>query len=415
MLGVELDLAMWSLASNGLLSILQEQGLLLYVAVSYLLNVEHVRIAPSFTHGTVLRIEPPLIADPALCDRLIGAMRRLLDVLQRGDSGQLLGHLMGRSGFHAPSQFNAPGPDLHSRSAIATQRSGKRTRFAFIAHLLSVDDSRRFNPSLESFDDTELEALKSRITDFMKPCPLDELAVQSADGRLAEGELIICRACRRRCSALAEDEAVNLIQSAVDLGVERGAEVIGLAGFSSIVTYGDSRCRRARAWEVTSGNSYTTWSAMRAVEAACAKRAVSLANCTIAIVGATGAIGHALSLLCAERAAEVILRRQSPRRRDQYRETAIRGRGLQTARGISCRLRAHILPRHRRGAVHQAPHDGGDGYERGCDHHHRYRGAPSEGPYCPDGDECCAPFHLGTSSAKRRHGLRCLPPIQCCS
>ena len=307
MLGVELDLARVARHRNSLLSTLQEQGLLLYAAVSYLLNVEHIRIAPSFTHGTVLRIEPPLIADPALCDRLIGAMRRLLDVLQRGDSGQLLGHLMGRSGFHAPSQFNAPGPDLHSRSAIATQRSGKRTRFAFIAHLLSVDDFRRFDPSLESFDDTELAALKSRITDFMKPCPLDELAVQSADGRLAEGELIILPHVPSELLALAEDEAVNLVQSAVDLGVERGAEVIGLAGFSSIVTYGGLALQAREGVRVTSGNSYTTWSAMRAVEAACAKRGVSLANCTIAIVGATGAIGHALSLLCAERAAEVIL------------------------------------------------------------------------------------------------------------
>ena len=31
---------------------------------------------------------------------------------------------------------------------------------------------------------------------------------------------------------------MDLVQSAVDLAVERGAEVVGLAGFSSIVTYG---------------------------------------------------------------------------------------------------------------------------------------------------------------------------------
>jgi predicted amino acid dehydrogenase len=46
---------------------------------------------------------------------------------------------------------------------------------------------------------------------------------------------------------------------------------------------------------------------MRAVEATCAKHGVAMANCTVAIVGATGTIGHALSLLCAERAAKLIL------------------------------------------------------------------------------------------------------------
>ena len=58
---------------------------------------------------------------------------------------------------------------------------------------------------------------------------------------------------------------------------------------------------------LTSGNSYTTWAAMRAVELGCAKHGISLADCTVAVVGATGAIGHAMSLLCAERAAELIL------------------------------------------------------------------------------------------------------------
>ena len=66
MLGVELDLGHIAEHQNNLLSLLQEQGLLLYMVVSYLLNVERIRIAPSFTHGTVLRIEPPLIADAAI-------------------------------------------------------------------------------------------------------------------------------------------------------------------------------------------------------------------------------------------------------------------------------------------------------------------------------------------------------------
>jgi acetylornithine/succinyldiaminopimelate/putrescine aminotransferase/predicted amino acid dehydrogenase len=307
MLGVELDLGQVARHRDSLLATLQEQGLLLYTAVSYLLNVERIRIAPSFTHGTVVRIEPPLIADAALCDHLIGALRRLLDALQRGDSGQLLGHLMGRSGSHPPARFSAPEPDARSRSAITAQPSGKRTRFAFIAHLLSMDDFRRFDPSLKPFDDAELETLKSRVTDFMKLCPLNELTIQSADGRRAEGELIVLPQVPSDLLALPQDEAVNLVQSAVDLGVERGAEVIGLAGFSSIVTYGGLALQARKGVRVTSGNSYTTWSAMRAVETACAKHGISLANCTVAIVGATGAIGHALSLLCAERAAKLIL------------------------------------------------------------------------------------------------------------
>ena len=116
--------------------------------MSYLLNVEHVRIAPSFTHGTVLRIEPPLIADAALCDHLIGALRRLLDALQRGDAAALVGHLMGRSRARMPASFSEP-RHAPTAPAVAPHASGRHegARFAFIVHLLDADSMRRFDAS----------------------------------------------------------------------------------------------------------------------------------------------------------------------------------------------------------------------------------------------------------------------------
>jgi acetylornithine/succinyldiaminopimelate/putrescine aminotransferase/predicted amino acid dehydrogenase len=306
MLGVELDLSALADTRNGMLALLQEEGLLLYVAVSYLLNVERIRIAPSFTHGTVLRIEPPLIADAALCDHLIGALRRLLDVLARGDAAALVGHLMGRPRADMPPPFHAR---PRAAPAVAGRTAGKRDgrRFAFIVHLLDADSLRRFDPSLEPFSDSELEGLKSRITEFIEPYAFGELAVESADGRRTEGELIALPHLPSELMALSEDEAVALVQSAVDSAVERGAEVVGLAGFSSIITFGGLALNAREGVTVTSGNSYTSWVAVQALEAACAERGISLADCTVAVVGAAGAIGHALSLLCAERAGELIL------------------------------------------------------------------------------------------------------------
>lgn len=306
MLGVELDLQHVAETQSGMLAMLQEQGLLLYIAASYLLNVERIRIAPSFTHGTVLRIEPPLTADAAMCDHLLGGLKRLLDALQRGDAAALLGHLMGRPAARMPSAFGAP---EQPAPVVALRTSGKRagTRFAFIVHLLDAGSMRRFDPGLEPFSDAELEGLKSRITEFIKPFAFGELAVRSADGRLAEGELIALPHLPAELLALTGDEAVALVQGAVDLAVERGAEVVGLAGFSSIVTFGGLALHAREGVRVTSGNSYTSWVAVRALEAACADHGVVLADCTVAIVGAAGAIGHALSLLCAERAAELIL------------------------------------------------------------------------------------------------------------
>jgi acetylornithine/succinyldiaminopimelate/putrescine aminotransferase/predicted amino acid dehydrogenase len=308
MLGVELDLDHVVATQKGLLATFQEQGLLLYLAVSYLLNVEHVRIAPSFTHGAVLRIEPPLTADAAMCDRVIHAFNRLLGVLQRGDAGSLIGHLL-RPSWAGTEQLSGPMRDVSAQAAIAGRKreEGKYARFAFIVHWLELSDLRRVDPSLAPFSDSELAAVKSRFGSFIKPIPYGELLVRSADGRLTEGEMIGLLHLPSDLIALSPDEALDLVQGAVDLAAARGAQVIGLAGFSSIVTYGGLGLKAPAGARLTSGNSYTSWAAMQAVERACAKHGTSLAECTVAIVGATGAIGHALSLLFAEHAAELIL------------------------------------------------------------------------------------------------------------
>ena len=229
MLGLELDLDRLAETQTGVLATLQEQKLLLYMSVSYLLNVEHVRITTSFTHGNVLRIEPPLIADERVCDHLLAALGGLLATLDRGDAGRLLGHLMGRP--PARTQPAAYGPKRQTASPLRLGTLGERTRFAFVAHPLAVGDMRRLDSTMEAFGDAELEGFRSRISAFVKPFPVGELVVGAA-GRNAHGELIMLPYLPAEMLALPWDESVALVQEAVDIAVERGAKVIGLGGFS---------------------------------------------------------------------------------------------------------------------------------------------------------------------------------------
>src|SRR6202011_6112335 len=135
--------------------------------------------------------------------------------LHHGDAAELVGHLMGRPRSPVSSSPRRP-------PAPAARKPGTngRTRFAFIVHLLDADSLRRFDPGLEPFSDTELERLKSRITEFIKPYPFGELAVRSADGAATEGELVALPHLPSELLALSEDEAVALVQSAVDLAAE---------------------------------------------------------------------------------------------------------------------------------------------------------------------------------------------------
>ena len=94
LMGVELDFS--SIRDTGsLLDYLSNQDTLIHLVVAHLLNVEKVRVAPSISAGPVLRIEPPLIAGREECDVFAAALGRVLDILQRGDTGRLLAFLIG--------------------------------------------------------------------------------------------------------------------------------------------------------------------------------------------------------------------------------------------------------------------------------------------------------------------------------
>src|SRR4029078_5713318 len=131
----DLDLEHIADTQTGMLAVMQKHGLLLYMAVSFLLNIEHTRVAPSFTNGTVLPIDAPLIADETLCDQLVESLRRLLDILQRGAAGELLAHLMDGASTPTPSRLNDPKRPQHAISRSALRKD--RTRFAFVVHLLA--------------------------------------------------------------------------------------------------------------------------------------------------------------------------------------------------------------------------------------------------------------------------------------
>ena len=297
MLGVELDLDGLARRQCGLLACLHEAGMLLQLVTSYLLNVEGIRIAAAIGGECVLRVEPPLVVDDTMCDDLVAALRRLCAILRAGDAYHLMGHLVGSSASDATALVDAPRRRPHP---------GQTARFAFVVHVLARADIRQSDNSLDAFTDEELDDLVGRVAEFGEPVPVGQLVVGD-DGGTAFGELILIPVTAEELLAMTGRDAVDLVQRAVDLAAHRGASVVGLGGFTSIVADGGLAVRAPDGVAVTSGNSLTVWAAVTTVEQFCRDNNRDLRSSRVAIVGATGAIGHALSLALAERAGEVML------------------------------------------------------------------------------------------------------------
>jgi predicted amino acid dehydrogenase len=122
------------------------------------------------------------------------------------------------------------------------------------------------------------------------------------------------------------DKAHDEVKLAVQIAQERGAQVVGLGGFTSIVTQGGLALDAQGLPPLTSGNAYTAVAAKDAVLRACQERGLPLHHSTLAIVGAAGMIGRAAALLLAGEVERLILvgnARYPERTRTRLREVGV--------------------------------------------------------------------------------------------
>jgi acetylornithine/succinyldiaminopimelate/putrescine aminotransferase/predicted amino acid dehydrogenase len=286
---------------GSLLGVAAEQGLFTPLFASYLLNAEGIRVAPTLNGKSVIRIEPPLTFDRQHCDELLGALRRALEVFSRGDTGQILKAIFRGAPQPALALVGAP----ESRTWIEPAQD--ETRFAFLLHPLDVPNFAEFDPTLAALSPAELAGALSDVRCMIEPFVLSRARVTSRTGQSIYGEFITLPWTAAEMAALPRQETSAAVRGAVRLAHSRGAQLVGLGAFTSIVTRGGLDVAREEV-PVTTGNSFTAVAAAEAVGQAMHSLGGGLGpHVTAAIVGSTGAIGRAMALLLAEDVGQLIL------------------------------------------------------------------------------------------------------------
>ena len=128
-----------------------------------------------------------------------------------------------------------------------------------------------------------------------------------ATGKEVKGWFIACPFTPQRMLELPVKTVYNKIVQTGRMAEKLGAHILGLGAFTSVV--GDAGITIANQLEipVTTGDSYTVAVAVQALEEAGKVMDIDMSKATVAVVGATGAIGRVCAMLLAEKAAEVIL------------------------------------------------------------------------------------------------------------
>jgi len=144
---------------------------------------------------------------------------------------------------------------------------------------------------------------------FFPPVYLSEVKgiVSAATGRELKGWLIACPFTPPTMMSVPVETAYRKIVACGKMAEELGGRILGLGAYTSVV--GDAGKTIADRLElpVTTGDSYTVTMAVEAVIEAARVMDIPMRQATVAVVGATGAVGKTCALLLARECAELVL------------------------------------------------------------------------------------------------------------
>lgn len=284
------------------LGLMGEQGNLIMLLASYLLNVHGLRTAPTLSSGQVMRVEPPLTVTKSECERYGDAMEKTLNTLAQGDTSAMLDHLI-----HGERKQITPSHQaLRPMTKPVDDAHGLNSRFAFLIHPIDYGSYMEFDESLRAFDQHQMEELSEQVACNLEPDILASTVIESETGTKAYGEFACIMATARNFLEMDGQKAIDTVCEAVQLAKKRGAKIVGLGGFTSVITQGGLKAA-GDGVAVTTGNSYTVISAVEAMEMACRQLGEPFQDLSVAVVGAGGAIGGAVAALLLSEVSELTL------------------------------------------------------------------------------------------------------------
>jgi predicted amino acid dehydrogenase len=183
----------------------------------------------------------------------------------------------------------------------------KMDSFAFIIHPIDPkrDVSRKFPFLGRVLSERQIDFFST----FFPPVYISEIEgiTSQATGKTIKGWFIACPYTPRRMMELPESAVYRKIIQTGRMAEKLGANILGLGAFTSVI--GDAGITIADQLDipVTTGDSFTVAMAVQAIRDAAHVMDIKIEEATVAVVGATGAIGHVCAELLASEAAQILL------------------------------------------------------------------------------------------------------------
>lgn len=185
--------------------------------------------------------------------------------------------------------------------------STSQKTFAFIIHPIQIKkDVARKYPLLGKL---LTEGQINFFSRFFPPVYLSEIkGVRSVQtGEELRGWLIACPFTPQTMMRLPVETVYHKLVQCGKMAEDLGAQILGLGAYTSVVGDAGKTIADRLAIPVTTGDSYTVTMAVEAIRRAAAVMDIPMGTATVAVVGATGAIGATCAELLAGESACLLL------------------------------------------------------------------------------------------------------------
>lgn len=167
-------------------------------------------------------------------------------------------------------------------------------RFGFIIHPFDATTYRSAAGSRESFDDIISRSGGEFVPTARLPYTLCSFErIRSKEGLAISGICAAVPLMPIEFDSLDREVVLGAVEQAASLLARKGARIVGLGGFTSVVVDDASALSKKAGVPLTSGNTLTAALALEGIYRGVYELDMSLLNATAAIVGATGDIGWA--------------------------------------------------------------------------------------------------------------------------
>jgi predicted amino acid dehydrogenase len=225
----------------------------------------------------------------------------MLHVLKQGSTARFLSYLLDTQRKITYSNLKRKSTPVNLNGA--NHDCGK---FAFFVHPLNLKNYCEFDESLYDLDEIELASLTDRFSDIARPFVISGVEIVSKFGSRAHGEFIAIPRTAEQLSDLPKEQALTELKYALDMAKDRGARIVGLGAYTSVVSMGGLHLKD-EGIALTTGNSYTVISAVDAINMAAKNLEIDLCDATVAVVGASGSIGKGVAVMMSEKVSRLIL------------------------------------------------------------------------------------------------------------